>query len=233
MKHRIETPMYFAAGFSNGLIKQFPESSTNNDEVTKGKDRAKAYFDKGNEVFTSIESMRKANNSDRTQTPEGRTVSTYQHAQKKLAELQKTYNNLPDLSAVAKQIDDEISDTLEKTADSAYGREARQRISSMPKSERASFVNQAIHRNDLKTAAYALGTPGYFSGLSDEQHSQLREQYKSHVFSEEKQAIKALQSMHEHVEKAKVATSKVVTDLNAQARLAGLDQNEKVSELTG
>lgn len=227
--NRIEKPMYFADGFVDGLLKKSPDNA--NGDINDAKNRAANFLRKGGKIFDEIEKVRTANQADPTQTPKGRTVSTYKFGQKKLAELDEEYEKLPDLHGMAENLDNSLEKQMRQTASNSFGKEARQRIASMESKDRMQIVSNAIRSDDTHTAQYVLGAPAFLSGLSEQNHDNLKSQFKNRVFKEEMETIEALQNMAVHLEKGKRALEDVSGRMRGQAKVAGLDKSEKAAEL--
>ena len=232
MKNRIETPMYVTPGFVDGLEKQFPEGSSRHDQITNTKRQVTQFLRDAGTSIKQIESVRKANQEDPTQTQSARAVNTFKFAEKQFGKIHKRMESLPSISLVMQDLQSEMDATMAERAKSPFASEARARIASMPEAERASFISKRMQGEDIETAAYALGAPAFLSGLSDEQHKTLKNHYQNTVFSAEMDAMKALDSLNIHTQKAIKSTSQVFSNIEAQAQLKGaLDKSERAQKL--
>ena len=232
MKTRIEIPMYVTEGFAKGLEKDFPEAASNYGEIINVRNQATQFLKDTGNMIRKVEEVRKANVADPTQTEQAKAVNTWDYATKKAEEIEKRFEKLPDINSTISKITDDIEATLKQGADSSFGREARARIASMPEAERSKFLAEVVQKGDLQTARYVLGAPSFFSGIPDAIHSKIKDQYKSTVFPEEMQAVKALQSLKTHLDKGYKATQQTFRDIHAHASKNGaLDKSEKAQKL--
>ena len=224
--------MYFVDGFVNGLEKKFPKASSNHDEITSMKLKTTSFLRQSGQKIRQIEQARAAIWDDPTQTKEAKAVNTWKYAKKQFSEIQKDVKKLPDLGNFIKDLESEMDGSIAQHADTNFGREARQRIASMDEKERTEFVSKAIRSGDVQTASYVLGAPAFLSGIPDNVHKKLKDNYRNQVFTEEMEAVNALKSLDTHLQKGLKAAEKTISELYGHAsRNGAIDKSEKAQKL--
>lgn len=229
MKDRIEVPMYFVTGFVEGAEKRFPNAEGDIATATR---KTTHFLKSTGSKIKSIEDVRKANMDDPTQTDEAKAVNTWRYAEAKKKEIEETAQTLPDLSKYADGIRKRIDAEIRESADTNFGREARQRLAQMDEAERSKFISNAMSSGDYETPAFALGAPGYLSGLPEKTYTALKERYINDFYPAETELIKSLHSLHDHTQKGMKEYSKLMGKLHASASLGGaLEKAEKAKKL--
>lgn len=233
---RIETPMYFVDGFAEGTEKQFPDEllmfNEKESEIRTIKEKTISFLKSSGKKIKKVEEARQAIYDDPTLNESAKAVNMYKQAEKRIDEIQEQAENLPDIASYAQNLDSEINSTIEEMANSDFGRETRQRIASMEEKDRATFVSRAIQNENYKVAAYVVGAPSFLSGIPDKAHSELKQKYKKSAFSNEMEALEALGTLHDNVQKGLKATNKLKRNIRAKASLNdAIDKSEKAKQL--
>lgn len=229
MKDRIEVPMHFVKGFVEGAEKRFPNAEG---DIATAKHKITQFLKSTGSKIKSIEDVRRANMEDPTQTDEAKAVNTWQYAKAKKKEIDEIAKTLPDLSNFANGIRKRIDGEIRESADTNFGREARQRLAQMDEGERSNFISKSMSNGDYETPAFALGAPGYLSGLPEKTYTALKERYINDFYPAETELIKSLKSLHDHTQKGMKQYERLMKKLHASASLGGaLDKAEKAKKL--
>ena len=232
MKNRIEIPPYLIDGFVDGLEKAFPEGSALHNEIESAKHKTTQFLRDSGKKIRSIEEVRKANLDDPTQSDEAKAVNTWKFAETKFNEITKQAESLPDLGATIQALEDEMDSAVATTAKTDFAKEARQRLSNMDEKDRANFISHAMRSDDFTITGYILGAPAFLSGISQAQHDKLKQWYRNQLFGNEVNALKALNSLNDHLNKGLKASHKIMRALNTNAGRGGaLDKSEKAKRL--
>ncbi|GEM_PF-6858573 len=92
------------------------------------------------------------------------------------------------------ELNSEINQELTQHAEKGrFAPEIRRNIKDLDEEKRTEAVLKAINEGDKQTAAAVLGAPAMLSGLSKEQHQNLKEIYRNRIHGDKIKRIKALE----------------------------------------
>lgn len=215
---KIKPPSYMLESYSKALEEKFPEQvDMEPKKVALVKKKAFKALERGRHIMQAIDKARVANEKDPTQNDIAKKVNTYRYADKKVDEMGNIFSNVEnEIHQLAKVIDEQVNEPItDRAINSKIAKEVRNHVKQMtPKSERVSFVREAINEGDTETVESILGSYSYLSGLDKETHQSLLEQYKEKQYSNEMQTREALNNLAKTIGKAYSAATHTVGKLD-------------------